>query len=61
MFVEIKCLLFEHRVVICDTNELIITEAFGICNICQAEVSGLTECSDNQQLVRVSVIISTHI
>ena len=60
MFVKITCLLFEHRVVICDSNELIITEAFGICNICQVGVSSLTERSDNQRLIKLDRGVSNN-
>jgi hypothetical protein len=49
-FDKITSLLLEHRVVVGDGNEL-ITKAFGIRNIRQVRVSGLTELPDNQWLV----------
>jgi len=65
MFDEITHLLFEHRVVVCDSNELVITKAFGIRDIRLVGVSGLTELSDNQWLVKLdrgmSVTTSTQI
>jgi hypothetical protein len=46
-FDKITRLLLEHRVVVGDSNELVVTETFGIRNIRQIGVSGLAELSDN--------------
>jgi len=59
MFVEITCLLFEHRVVICDSNELIITEAFAY-EYMPIRVSSLTERSDNQRLIKLDRGVSNN-
>jgi hypothetical protein len=55
-FDKITGLLLEHRVVIGNGNELIITKAFGIRNIRQVRVSGLTELPDNQWLVELDQV-----
>jgi len=52
-FDEITSLLLEHRVVIGDSNELVVTKAFGIRNIRQVGVWGLAEFPDNQWLVEL--------
>jgi len=49
-FNKITRLLIEHRVVVGDSYELVVTETFGIRQI---GVSGLAELSDNQWLVEL--------
>ena len=49
-FDEITRLVFKHRVVVGDGDELVITKALGICDVRQIRVPGLAKLSDNQGL-----------
>jgi len=52
---KIASLLLEHRILIGDSNELIITEPFRICNIRKVRVPGLAELADNKRLVQLDM------
>ena len=50
---EVPSLLLEHRVLIGDSNKLIVTEAFSIRDVRQVRVALLAELSDNERLVEL--------
>ena len=48
---EVSSLLFEHRVLVGDRDELIITETFGICNVRQIRIARLAEFTNNERFI----------
>ena len=52
-FDEVASLLFEHRIVVGDNNELVIAKALGIGNVCKVRIASLTEFSNNQWFVQL--------
>ena len=55
---EIASLLFEHRVLIRNGNELIITEALCVGNVRQIGISGLTEFTNDERFVQLHQSLS---
>jgi hypothetical protein len=51
---KITGLLFEHGVLVCDCDELIVTETFSVSNVCKVRVPGLAEFSDDERLIELS-------
>jgi hypothetical protein len=52
-FNQVTGLLFEHGVVICDGNKLVITESFGVGNVRQVRILCLAELPNYQWLVEL--------
>lgn len=50
---EVTRLLFEHRVVVRDGDELIITEALCVCDVRKVRISRLAEFTYHQRLVKL--------
>lgn len=50
---EVASLLFEHRVVVGDGNELVVTKTFGIGNVCQVRITSFAEFSNNQRFIQL--------
>lgn len=54
-FNQVASLMLEHRVLICDGNELLIAEAFCICNISKVRISLFAVFADNERIVDLIV------
>ena len=54
-FNEIASLLLEHRILVGNSDELIITEPFRICDIRKVRIPGLAELADNKRLVQLGM------
>ncbi len=54
-FNKIPSLLFEHGVVVGDSNKLIVAKAFSIGNVGKVRIAGFTKLSDNEGLVKLHV------
>lgn len=52
-FHKVPSLLLEHRIVVGDTNELIITKALCVSDVGKVRIPGLAELSDNQWLIQL--------
>ena len=50
---EVPSLLLEHRVIIGDGNQLIVTEALSICNVRKVRIASLAELANNEWLVQL--------
>lgn len=50
-FDQIARLLFEHRVLVRDGNQLLIAEALGICNVRKVGVTSLAEFTDEKRFI----------
>jgi len=50
---EVASLLLEHRVVVGDSNELVITKTFCVGNICQVRITSFAEFSNNQWFIQL--------
>lgn len=50
-FHKVPGLLLEHRVIIGDGNEFIVTEALSVGNVSQVGIASLAELSDNERLI----------
>lgn len=50
---EVTSLLFEHRVLIRDGNELIIAEALCVGDVRQIRVSGFAEFTNDKRLIQL--------
>lgn len=50
---KITSLLLEHRVVVGDSDQLVVTESFGIRDVCQVRIASFAELSDYQRLVEL--------
>jgi len=48
---KVARLLLEHRVVVRDSNELVIAETLGIRNVRKVRITSLAEFTDNQWLI----------
>jgi len=53
---EVPRLLFEHRVLICDRDKLVVTESLCVRNVGEVWVPLLAEFTDNQRLVKVVLL-----
>lgn len=52
-FNEIAGLLLEHGVFVRDRNELFVTEALRVRNVCKVGITFLAEFTDNQRLIKL--------
>jgi hypothetical protein len=52
-FDEVAGLLFEHRIVVGDSNELVIAKAFGVGNVGKVRIPSLAEFANNQWFVQL--------
>ena len=52
-FDEIAGLLLEHRVVVGDSNKLIVAESFGVRDVRQVRVPCFAELSDDEGLIQL--------
>ena len=50
---KVTRLLLEHRVIIRDSNEFVITEALRVCDVGQVGIAGLAEFADNERFVQL--------
>ena len=48
---KIARLLLEHRILIGDRNQFLVTETFGIRDIRQVRITSLTETTNNKRIV----------
>ena len=51
---EVTSLVLEHGVVVGDRNQLVITETFGVCDVCKVRIPFLAVFTDNQRFVYLS-------
>ena len=58
---QVPSLLFEHRIIIRDGDELIITKAFCIGDVRQVGVASLAKFTDNQWFVQLEATIRTNL
>ena len=58
---EITSLLLEHRVVVGQGNELVITEAFGVGDVGDRRVALLAVLSDNKRLVQLVAVRKVYV
>ena len=54
-FDEVASLLLEHRVVVRDSDKLVIAEAFSIGDVRKVRIAGLAELSDDEGFVELRV------
>lgn len=52
-FHEVSRLLLEHRILVGNSNQLLITESFGIGDICQVRITGFAEFTNNKRFVKL--------
>ena len=50
---EVARLLLEHRILVRDMDELVITEALRVCDVGQVGIAGLAEFADNERFVQL--------
>jgi hypothetical protein len=58
-FNEIPSLLLEHRILVGNGNELVVTEALCIRNVRQIRITSFTELPNNERFVKLSNVINT--
>jgi len=56
-FDEVTGLLLEHRVIVGNGNQLIVTETFSISNICKVRISCFAEFTNNQRFVKLFELV----
>jgi hypothetical protein len=57
-FDEITSLLLEHRILVGNSNEFIIAEAFRVRNVGEVRVASLTEFTNNQRFIQLRKTMS---
>lgn len=53
---QVSCLLLEHGIVVCDRNQLFVTETFRIRNVRQIGIPSFTELSNNERFVELKQV-----
>lgn len=57
---QVASLLLEHRVLVGDSDEFIVAEALGVCDIRKVRISGLAEFTNNKRLVQLFRSVSVN-
>lgn len=55
-FDEVTSLLFEHGILIRDSNQLFVAETFCIGNVCEIWVASLAESTNNKRIVELQKV-----